>query len=161
MEQVNNMSKILVSACLGGYNCNYKGESNFQEDIYTLIKSGNCILVCPEALGGMTTPRNPSECISDEKVINNLGEDTTSFYFKGAAETLRIAELYNCKVAILKEKSPSCGTKRYDGTFSKRLIDKNGITAKLLADNDIRVISSDDHESIEKLINQIKNRNFK
>ena len=98
--------------------------------------------------------------ISDEKVINNLGEDNTSFYFKGAAETLRIAKLYNCKVAILKEKSPSCGTKRYDGTFSKRLIDKNGITAKLLADNDIRVISSDDHESIEKLINQIKNRNF-
>jgi uncharacterized protein YbbK (DUF523 family) len=50
----------------------------------------------------------PSECISDEKVINNLGEDNTSFYFKGAAETLRIAKLYNCKVAILKEKSPSC-----------------------------------------------------
>ena len=151
---------ILVSGCLVGINCKYSGGNNYDERIFNLVKEGKAIPVCPEQLGGLSTPRFASE-INDEKVINNLGEDNTSFYFKGAAETLRIAELYNCKVAILKEKSPSCGTKRYDGTFSKRLIDKNGITAKLLADNDIRVISSDDHESIEKLINQIKNRNFK
>ena len=131
---------ILVSACLLGTACRYDGKSKPNDKILELLKKHTLIPVCPEQLGGLATPRFPSE-IKGDRVISKVGTDVTKEYEKGAAEALKIAKLYNCKLAILKEKSPSCGyNKVYDGTFSKTLIDRQGITAKLLSENGIKVI---------------------
>ena len=130
---------ILVSACLAGFKCKYNGESNTDERIVELVKKGEAIPVCPEQLGGLPTPRVPSEIIS-EKVISKNGDDVTEQFNRGAAITLEIAKLYNCTEAIFKSRSPSCGSgKIYDGTFSGTLINGDGITAKLLKENGIKV----------------------
>ena len=98
------------------------------------------IPVCPEQLGGMQTPREPSERLG-EKVVNKSGYDVTENYKRGAEEALRIAKLYGCKQAVLKEKSPSCGTdKIYDGSFSGTIADRAGVTVQLLRENGIEVI---------------------
>lgn len=136
--------KILVSACLAGVNCKYNGKNNENEKIIQLIKNKDVILVCPEQLGGLKTPRTPAE-IKNNKVINKDNIDVTKEYQKGAKEVLALAQKFNIKTAILKSKSPSCGKgKIYDGTFSNNLIEGNGITTELLEKNGIKVISSDD-----------------
>ena len=132
---------ILVSACLAGFKCKYNGESNTDMNIVELVKKGVAIPVCPEQLGGLPTPRVPSEIIG-EKVFSKDGTDVTEQFEKGAHRTLEIAKLYNCTEAILKSKSPSCGFgKIYDGTFSGVLVNGDGITAKLLKENGVKVIA--------------------
>ena len=134
------MENILVSACLLGVSCRYDGKSKPNEKIIALKDKYNLIPVCPEIMGGLPTPRIPSE-ICGEKVISENGTDVTKQYRKGAEETLRLAKIFDCKMAILKEKSPSCGYGRiYDGTFSKVLTDGNGITAELLIENGIKIL---------------------
>ena len=109
-----------------------------------MAKEGKAILICPEQLGGLTTPRKPSE-INKDKVINEIGEDVTLNFEKGAKEVLKIAKIYNVNKAILKEGSPSCGVNKiYDGTFSGNKINGMGICASLLKENNIKVISSED-----------------
>ena len=142
--------KLLVSACLLGINCKYNGKNNKNEKILELLKDHNLIPVCPEILGGLPTPRIPSE-IQNNKVITKDGKDVTKEYEKGAKEALKIAKLYDCKVAILKEKSPSCGCgKIYDGTFSKTLVDGDGMTSRLLKENNIKIIGESD-KAIDQL----------
>ena len=64
---------------------------------------------------------------------------------KGANEALKIANLYDCKEAILKEGSPSCGSNCiYDGTFTGKKIHGVGVTTALLKKNGIKVISEKD-----------------
>ena len=136
--------KILVSACLLGVNCKYSDGNNYNEKVIDYIKDYEVIPVCPELMGGLSTPRPPSEIVGD-KVMNNIGVDVTNEYTKGAEETLKLAKLFNVKKALLKAKSPSCGKgKIYDGTFSGVLTEGNGVTAKLLKDNGIEVISEQD-----------------
>lgn len=136
--------KILISACLAGVNCKYNGKNNKNEKIIELIKNNDVILVCPEQLGGLKTPRVPAEIIKN-KVITKDEIDVTKEYQKGAEEVLKIAKQFDIKKAILKSKSPSCGkSKIYDGTFSNKLINGDGVTTKLLKQNGIKVISSDE-----------------
>ncbi len=133
---------ILVSACLLGAACRYDGASKPNEKILSMLKNPvfNLIPVCPEILGGLPTPRPPCE-ISDGRVVTQSGENKTMEYERGADEVLRLAKLFNCRLAILKENSPSCGSgKVYDGTFSHALTDGDGITASLLKANGIRVV---------------------
>lgn len=131
--------KILVSACLLGVECRYNGKGELKKDIEMLLKEHELIPVCPEQLGGLATPRDPAE-IQGNKIITKTGVDVTKEYLKGAEEVLKLAKLYNCSTAILKERSPSCGYgKIYDGTFSKILIDGNGAAADLLIKNGIKV----------------------
>ena len=133
------MENILVSACLLGVACRYDGKRKPNEAVIALKEKYNLIPVCPEIMGGLPTPRLPSE-IRGETVIMENGEDVTDKYSKGAEETLRLARLFGCGKAVLKEKSPSCGSGRiYDGTFSKTLTEGNGITAGMLLANGIRV----------------------
>jgi len=133
----------IVSACLAGINCNYKGESKPNEKIIELVKKGEAIPVCPEQLGGLPTPRMAAEQ-KEDKVLTKDGKDVTQAFVKGANEVLRIANMYNCKEAILKARSPSCGCGQiYDGTFSGELIDGDGITAALLKRNVIKVYSEE------------------
>lgn len=137
--------KLLVSACLLGINCKYNGNNNKNNKILELLKDYDLIPVCPETLGGLQTPRVPSE-IRNDKVITKDGRDVTKEYKKGAEETLKIAKLYDCKIAILKEKSPSCGCgKIYDGTFTKTLVDGDGMTTRLLKENNIKIIGESDN----------------
>lgn len=139
-----NNEKILVSSCLFGVNCKYSGKNNENNKIIELVKNCNIVLVCPEQLGGLTTPRPPAE-IKSEKVITVDGKDVTKEYNKGALETLNIAKKFNITKAILKSKSPSCGKNIiYDGTFSGTLTSGNGITTNLLIQNGIDIISSDE-----------------
>ncbi len=132
---------ILVSACLAGFPCRYDGTSKINETIKQLVQEGKAIPVCPEQLGGLTTPRLPSE-IRDGKVFNSEGRDVTPQFERGAAAVLQIAKEYGCKKAILKACSPSCGKGHiYDGTFSGKLVDGNGKTAELLIQNGIEVMT--------------------
>ena len=136
--------KILVSACLLGINCKYNGDNNENIKVLEFIKDKEVIPICPEIMGGLTTPRPPSE-IKENKVINNLDIDVTENFQKGANETLKLAKLFGVKKALLKAKSPSCGVgKIYDGTFSGNLIDGNGITTKLLLEHNIEVLTEKD-----------------
>ena len=131
----------LVSACLAGINCKYDGGNNEREEIKNLVREGKAILVCPEQLGGLPTPRLPSE-IRGDRVFNVKGEEVTENFYRGAYETLKIAELYGIKEAIFKAKSPSCGCGQiYDGTFSGRLIEGDGITTRILKKKGIKVMT--------------------
>lgn len=133
--------KILVSACLLGTNCKYSGGNNYSDEVMEFLKDYEIIPICPEQLGGLPTPRPASEIVGD-KVINIEGNDVTSNYIKGAEEALKIAKMLGIKKALLKAKSPSCGNgKIYDGTFTNTLIEGDGITTKLLKENDIKVIT--------------------
>lgn len=131
---------ILISACLMGINCRYNGKSEIIKKLEELKEKYNLVPICPEIYGGLKTPRNPAERVND-KVLTNNGEDVTYNYAKGAEEILKLAKFYDCKYAILKERSPSCGFGRiYDGTFSKTTIDGNGVTADLLSKNGVKII---------------------
>ena len=124
--------KIIVSACLAGIPCNYKGEAKTNPQIVHLVATGKAIPVCPECLGGLPIPRTAAEQ-KEGKVITKNELDVTTEFNIGAQAVLEIAKENNCTVAILKSKSPSCGKGQiYDGTFSGNLIDGNGITTNLL-----------------------------
>lgn len=134
----------LCSACLLGIRCRYDGKSKPNKRIIGLSRKEALIPVCPEQLGGLSTPRENSE-IKGKRVITASGKDKTENMKKGAEETLKIAKLFNIKQAILKQKSPSCGCgKIYDGTFSGKIIKGDGVTAALLKKNKIKVISEED-----------------
>ncbi len=136
------MKRILVSACLLGTGCRYDGKNQDNEAILQLLHREDLRLipVCPEQLGGLPTPRVPSER-RGERVVNRDGDDVTAQFQKGALEALRMAERFGCRCAILKERSPSCGSGRiYDGTFTGTLTDGSGVTAELLKQNGITVV---------------------
>lgn len=139
---------ILVSACLVGLNCKYNGGNNYNEKICKLVKEGKAIPLCPEQIGGLKTPRVPSEIryIDGKKyVFNKDGEDVTKEFICGAKEVFEFAKRMNIDTAILKSKSPSCGLgKIYDGKFQGNLIDGDGILAEMLIENGIKVINSDE-----------------
>jgi len=146
---------ILVSECLLGIECNYKGSSKPNERVIELFKQYKVVPVCPEQLGGFATPREPAEQRGD-KVFTNKGKDVTCQYNRGAQEVLKIAKMLGCKKAILKARSPSCGYgKIYDGTFSETLIDGDGVTAKLLKENGITVYTEEDLQN-DKVWEEIK-----
>ena len=135
---------ILVSACLAGINCNYKGEHKANKKVMELVKNNEAVTVCPEQLGGLPTPRIPVEII-DGKAIRKDGVDVTDEFQQGARKTLEKCIQHGCKKAILKSFSPSCGCgKIYDGTFTGTVIDGDGFTTKLLKQHGIEVVSSDD-----------------
>lgn len=134
----------LCSACLLGINCRYDGKNKPIQKVLDLIKKETLIPVCPEQLGGLSTPREPSEQ-RGERVVTKTGRDVTDNFLRGAEQVLGLAKLLGIKEAIFKQKSPSCGCgKIYDGTFFDKLIEGNGITTALLKKNGIKVISEDD-----------------
>lgn len=149
--------KVLISACLLGENCKYDGTNNEVKDLKKLAKYYDLIPICPEMNGGLKVPRYKSE-IKDDKVINEKGKDWSDFFFDGAYWAYCIAVQYNIKLAILKDKSPSCGVNQiYDGSFTGKLIDGQGITAKKLTSNGIKVIN--EKEALE-LLNKLENEDI-
>ena len=141
---------ILISSCLVGINCKYSGKNNFHSCFENLVNSGKAVPVCPEQLGGLTTPREPAEITKDEtgnlKVVTKTGTEVTKEYILGAERALSIAKALVITQAVFQSRSPSCGCgKIYDGTFSKNLIVGNGITAELFIKNGVKVFSSEDY----------------
>ena len=132
---------ILVSACLAGFPCRYDGETKSNDEVCALVCQGLALPVCPEVLGGLPTPRLPSERTPDGvKVLQCDGTDVTAAFRRGADETLSLCRQYGVTRALLKSRSPSCGLGSiYDGTFSGKLRPGNGLTAELLESNGIRV----------------------
>lgn len=131
--------RILVSACLMGVGCRYDGKSNQLPQLEQLMKQHTCIPVCPEIFGGLPTPRVPAER-QGSKIMTQDGQDVTQQFVRGTAEVLRLADLYHCKAALLKERSPSCGSGQiYDGTFTKTLTEGDGLTAEMLKRKGISV----------------------
>ena len=131
---------ILVSACLLGCPCRYDGTAKADPRVLALMERHTLIPVCPEQLGGLPTPRVPSER-REGGVFDRSGKDVTAQYRQGAEEVLRLARLYGCTHAVLKERSPSCGSGQiYDGSFSHVLVPGSGVAAELLAQNGITVL---------------------
>ena len=134
------MKNILVSACLLGKPCRYDGKSKPCERVIALSKTYNLIPICPEVMGGLPTPRTPSE-ICGERVLMKDGRNVTENYNSGARKALEIARENACTVAILKEKSPSCGSGLiHNGLFDGGLVEGDGITTQLLKQNGICVL---------------------
>ncbi|MGL4607498.1 MAG: DUF523 domain-containing protein [Eubacteriaceae bacterium] len=142
--------KILVSACLVGIKCRYDETGNLIPTIRQLMLENKAIPVCPEVLGGASTPREPGEIVVENgkrKVVTAKNEDVTESFVTGAERALETAKKSKVKLAILKSNSPSCGCgKIYDGTFTHTKIDGDGITTALLKENGIRVITEEEFE---------------
>ena len=145
----------LISACLLGIKCAWDGQDIYKSDKAIELSNSEMLMpVCPEHLGGLRTPRAPQEIqggggvdVLDGKckVININGEDVTKEFIAGAEETLKIVKLFHIEEFIGKSRSPSCGCGQiYDGTFSRELIDGDGVTTALLKRNGIRVITEED-----------------
>ena len=152
------MDYIIVSACLLGENCKYSGGSNRNETILKwrerLLREERAVFVpvCPEVMGGLPTPRTPAE-ICGSQVLTKDGRDVTEEYVRGAGEALRIFEKYGCCLAILKERSPSCGSGEiYDGNFSGSVTAADGIAAGLLKKRGARVYGESQAEEILELL---------
>ncbi len=145
------MENILISACLIGIPCRYDGVSKKKltdETVSSLKTKYNLIPICPEIYGGLPTPRVGSEIVG-ERVLMKDGTDVTDNYNRGAQVTLEFARMFECKIALLKERSPSCGKGFiYDGTFSHTLIEGNGITASLLLENGVKAVGESEVEKI-------------
>lgn len=145
---------ILVSACLAGVNCKYNGCNSYIKEVAEIVSNSGTIPVCPEQLGGCTTPRPAAEILDGTgadvldgkcRVISVNREDITNRFVRGAHEVLKIALLAGVKKAVLKARSPSCGCGSiYDGTFSGTLREGNGVAAELLLRNGIDVLTEEE-----------------
>ena len=139
---------VLVSACLLGVPCRYDGQSKRHPLAQELCRRHRVIPVCGEIFGGLPTPRPPAELQRDGRVVDRAGKDVTEAYRLGAEEVLELARAHRCTLAVLKERSPSCGRGQiYDGSFSGRLAPGDGTAARRLLDAGIAVLNEDETES--------------
>jgi uncharacterized protein YbbK (DUF523 family) len=135
---------IIVSACLAGLHCRYDGGEKSNEEVMRLVAGGKAIPVCPEQLGGLTTPRLPCEIVNG-RVMRKDGVDVTAEFERGARDSLALAKLAGANEAILKAKSPSCGAGRiYDGTFSGQVVSGDGLFAALCRQEGITLRTEED-----------------
>lgn len=138
--------KVLISACLAGINCKFNGENNLLDSgvLDEISKKYHLLFICPEVFGGLSTPREPAE-MKGGLVVTKTAKDVSENFKFGAEICLKIAKLNGCKKAILKARSPSCGSGQiYDGSFTKKLIFGDGVAAKMLKENGILVFSEDE-----------------
>ena len=157
---------ILVSSCLAGLKVRYNGMHRLNDKILNLIEENKAIAVCPELLGGLSTPREPAEIIGGDgkdvldgnaKVVDRLGRDVTEQYLKGAYDMLKKAQEVQATAIVLKEYSPSCGSSMiYNGNFNGEKMVGNGVTTALLKRNGYRVISE---ENVDDILNNLNASN--
>lgn len=146
---------IAVSGCLVGLCCRYDGKAVKNEAVMAYLKDKTFITVCPEQMGGLSTPRLPAEIMSLEPLCikNNEGLDVTKEFSKGVDEVMKLVDLQGVTEAVLKSKSPSCGKYyRYDGTFTRTVVEDSGILAKAMMKRCILVFNEED---IEEKMNKI------
>lgn len=139
-KEGENIMRIMVSACLMGENCKYNGGNNLSEKVLNYVKGHEVIAVCPEVMGGLPTPRVPAEIVNGI-VTNKDGIEVDTEFRKGAEIALKIAKENQVDLVILQSRSPSCGPKQiYDGSFSGKKIDGQGVFAKMLMENGFQVV---------------------
>ena len=137
---------ILVSRCLLGEPCRYDGGDNRSEAVCRLASRYRIIAICPECDGGLPTPRTPSERQADRVVMRD-GSDVTAAFLRGAEHALALAREHRIAFAVLKARSPSCGRDViYDGSFSRSLVERSGVTAELLLSAGYRVLTETEIE---------------
>lgn len=137
---------LLISACLAGIPCRYDGGANTVPALAELAARGEAVPVCPEVLGGLPTPRTPSELLPDGRVVNAAGEDVTEAFRRGAEKALKICRAQDCSRAVLKARSPSCGRGTvYDGTFTHTRVPGSGVFATLLEAEGIQVLTEEEY----------------
>ncbi len=142
--------KILISSCLLGLPARYNGERQAHPMIEALEEKYELIAVCPETLGGLEIPRPPAELIR-RRVVDREGRDVTYEYETGAQRVLDIAKGLSIRTALLKERSPSCGHSWiHDGTFTGGMVEGDGICARLLMENGIRIFGESQIEELLK-----------
>ena len=142
---------VVLSACLAGRACRYDGGSNPRECVLPLLEADLCVLVCPEVLGGLPTPRTPCE-IRGNRVLAKDGVDRTEAFELGARRALAMAREAGCRCAVLKARSPSCGVGRvYDGTFSRVLVDGDGVFARMAREAGLALFSEETLPGFEEL----------
>ena len=149
--------KVLISACLLGDNVKYSGGNNLTPELVTLLEKYNVkiVKICPECFAGLPIPRVPSE-IREDKVFSKDGRDITEEFLDGAEKTYEVVERKQADFAILKERSPSCGSSYiYDGSFSGKVIEGQGFTARKLNEENIIVFSEENLEEIEKYLQEL------
>ena len=149
--------KVLISACLLGDNVKYSGGNNLTPELVTMLEKYNVkiVKICPECFAGLPIPRVPSE-IREDKVFSKDGRDITEEFLSGAEKTYQIAKRKQVDFAILKERSPSCGNSFiYDGSFSGKVIEGQGLTAKKLSKENIIIFSEENLEEIEKYLEEL------
>lgn len=140
--------RILVSACLLGYNCKYNGKNNYNSKIVELLKEHEVVPVCPEMFGGLSCPRIPCEKVGN-KIMDKEGNDCTKQFIKGAEIALNIAKEKQVDFAILQRRSPSCGYSLiYYGTFNGNLIVGSGIFAQKLQSLDIPIMEAESEKFV-------------
>ena len=156
IEEARDMERrprVLVSACLLGAACRYDGKSQALEGLQKLLERCEPIPLCPEQLGGLPTPRTPSER-RGVRVVSRDGADVTAAFTRGAEEALLLAKLLDVKIALLKARSPSCGSREiYDGSFTGRTIPGQGVTAEALAASGIAIY---DENALEDFLEALK-----
>lgn len=149
-----NREKILISACLVGAPVRYDGKSQKNDMAYGLLEYYDLIPICPETDGGLKTPRAPSELDKNRRAINIKGRDVSDFYHHGIALALEIVRKFDIKLAILKDRSPSCGVHEiHDGSFTDKMIKGYGLLTEALLEAGVTVISE---KEIPNLISSIK-----
>lgn len=145
--------RMLISACLLGVACRYDGRGNGCRRLDELKTLAELVPVCPEIMGGLETPRVPCER-KNGGVFNRDGEEKTAAFDRGAQQALKIGAFFDAELALLKQRSPSCGSREiYDGSFSGKCIPGMGVTAQLLMENGYRVFGE---EQIDELIEQLR-----
>ena len=143
---------LLVSACLMGVQCRYDGGGMRLEGLERLMDLCAVIPVCPEQLGGLPTPRTPSERVGD-RVMSREGRDMTDAFSRGARQACVLASLYGARLALLKTRSPSCGAGTiYDGSFTGRVVPGSGVTAQALAEMGVAVYTEENIETLFELL---------
>jgi uncharacterized protein YbbK (DUF523 family) len=136
---------VIVSACLLGVRCNHKGAASPSAAVQGLAASRQLIPICPEVAGGLAIPRPAAERVADGRVVTGDGDDVTAAYQRGAARAVAVARAAGAGSAVLKARSPSCGCHQvYDGTFARRLVEGEGVTAAALRAAGVRVVSEED-----------------
>ncbi len=135
---------LLVSSCLLGVACNHEGGHSRRPAVEALAASYRVIPICPEVCGGLSTPRPAAE-IRGDRVVNRDGDDVTAAYERGAQAAVEMARAVGARRAVLKARSPSCGSAQvYDGTFTRTLRNGEGVTAAALRAAGVEVCSEED-----------------
>ena len=136
--------KIMVSACLMGENCKYNGGNNLSEKVLEYVRGHEVITVCPEVMGDLPTPRVPAEIV-DGIVTAKDGRNVDREFRRGAEIALEMAKENQVDLVILQSRSPSCGPKQiYDGSFTGKKIDGQGVFAQLLMENGFHILDVED-----------------
>lgn len=149
---------IAISACLIGENVRYNGSNKLSQELQELVTQHKAVSICPEVLGGLSTPRPLAEIVdgdgrdvwnNEAKVLTNTGEDVTAQFKEGALKALKVLQSYGCTAVVLKAGSPSCGSKViYDGTFSGESKEGIGVAAALFEAHNIRVVDENNWKTL-------------